>query len=180
MPAAHLENLRLAVAALDRPVLSALVAGIDAAEVRARLGDDAPPSVVDWFGWCNCVLSARDQKNDDVAMIPGYAPVSLEEGVSMRSSYEGDPVLSPQWSPLLAGPSGDIYAAVWSAGEDARVAGVLVGEPTEIEFSSIEEMVTVFVSCIAHGAFFVDDEGLWSIDAEAYDEVYAQVTSGGA
>lgn len=153
MPAAYLESLQNAVALLGRPVVSALASGISDTDVRAVLGDEVPMAVVDWFGWCNGVVSGDGQRNDDVAIVPGCAPVSLAQALSMRESYDGDPVLSPEWIPLLAGLSGDMYAAVWSEGKGAQIGGVLIGELTEIEFASIEQMVSCFIAYIGRGAF---------------------------
>jgi hypothetical protein len=178
MPATHLEHLQNAVSSLGRPVMSVLVPGIEGAEVRAALGDSTPASVVEWFEWCNGVADAPGQLNDDVAIIPGYAPVSIADAVAMRSAYEGDPELAPYFVPLLAGPSGDLYAAVWASEDGAQVASVLLGEPTEIRFNSIEQMVAVFVACIERGAFTVNDAELWSINPSLYDAVYEDLISG--
>ena len=164
------------MSALNRPGVSVMVAGIDDVAVRAILGDSVPASVLEWFSWCNGVLGVPGQRNDDVAIIPGYAPVSLVDAAVMRSTYEGDPVLFPNWIPLLVSPGGDIYAAVWSNNESAKVAGVLVGEPTEIEFDNVEQMIAVFTACVERGAFFVNDRRLWSMDSALYDSVYAEIT----
>jgi len=48
---------------------------------------------------------------------------------------------------LLTSAGGDIYAAVWKPDREARVAGVMTGEETEVEFAIIEQMVAVFNAC---------------------------------
>jgi len=64
--------------------------------------------------------------------------------------------LGGNWVPLLDSPGGDIYAAVWNGSEDADVAAVLAGEPTEIEFSRILDMLKYFNACYQRGAFYLD------------------------
>ncbi|MFJ7257037.1 hypothetical protein ACIQWV_31800 [Streptomyces sp. NPDC098085] len=171
----ELERLGGHLEALNRPVLAWMVPGTEADHVSSVLGEPIPSAVARWFHWCNGVASARGQIQDNVNVIPGYSPLSIEEGVRMMGSYRGDSVLGDHWVPLLGSGSGDIYAAVWSPGEEAVVAGVLLGEPTEIEFSTIEQMVTFFNRCFESGAYFVNSQGMFSMSPDLYDEVYAQV-----
>ncbi|MFT7841255.1 hypothetical protein Q5530_34405 [Saccharothrix sp. BKS2] len=168
----ELEVLAERLTALARPVVSWLVPGVDAAAVEEALGELPPDEVITWFGWCNGVELYPGQVQDDVNVIPGYSPLSLVEAARFIEAYSGDPVLGNHWVPLLGGASGDIYTAVWEPGGSARVAGVLVGEETEVEFSGLEHMVSVFNDCYRRGAYFVDDQGRLAMDSDLYDEVY--------
>jgi hypothetical protein len=176
MLTSELEQFVAHLRGLNRPVVPLLRPGVDASSVDAALGAPAPASVAEWFGWCNGVASQSGQIQDDVNVIPGYNPLSIEEAVQMMGDYSGDPTLGQNWVPLLGSAGGDIYAAVWTPGEDAKVAGVLIGEPTEIEFSNVEQMVTVFNGCYRDGAFFVDGQGRLAMDSRRYDQVCGQVT----
>ncbi|WP_033443576.1 hypothetical protein [Saccharothrix sp. NRRL B-16314] len=160
------------LAALARPVASWLVPGVGAAAVEETLGEMPPEEVIMWFGWCNGVELQPGQIQDDINVVPGYAPLSLAEAARFIESYSGDPVLGDHWVPVLGGAGGDIYAAVWGPNGNVRVAGVLVGEETEVEFGSLENMVAVFNECYRRGAFFVDGRGRLTMDANLYDEVY--------
>jgi hypothetical protein len=150
--------------------------GVDASTVETSIGGGAPVSVLVWFGWCNGIAGRPGQIQDDANIIPGYNPLSIEEAVGIIGEYEGDAILGKNWIPLLGSAGGDIYAAIWTPGRDAQVAGVLIGEPTEIEFSSIEQMVAVFNGCYLDGAFFVDDRGTLAMRPERYDSVYGAIT----
>jgi hypothetical protein len=138
---------------------------------------EVPASVAQWFSWCNGVEIRSGQLQDDVSVIPGYSLVSIEEAVRIMPSYYGDLVLGERWLPLLATAGGDIYAAVWRLGGEAEVAGVLVGESTEVEFSSIEQMVSVLNACFEREAFLVDGQGRLVMNSDRYEEVYTEVTS---
>lgn len=174
----RLTELVAIVRDLDRPVARLLLPGLSRPEVEAFLGPSVPDEVVTWFGWCNGVRSEPGQLQDDVNLIPGYNPLSLAEAAEARTYYEGDPVLGPQWIPLLGGPSGDLKAAVWEDGGPLRIAGVLIGEPTEIEYESVEQMVDYHIRCYRAGAFSVDDEGYLTMDPDRCDEIYEGVVRG--
>lgn len=79
--------------------------------------------------------------------------------------------------PLLGNPGGDLYAAIWVPGAEAKVVGVLIGEPSEVEFSSIEQMVVVFNRCFESGAYFVNEHGRFAMAPDLYEEVYAQIST---
>ena len=175
MLAAGLEQLVGHLRELNRPVVPLLRPGIGAVQVEASLGSPVPASVGEWFHWCNGAEVRPGQIQDDVNVIPGYNPLSAEEAVGMTPDYADDPVLGEDWFPLLGSAGGDIYAAVWTVGGEAKVAGVLVGEQTEIEFSSIEQMVSVFNGCYRNRAFYVDDLGRLAMDSGLYEEVYDEI-----
>lgn len=172
---AELGRLRGHLEHLHRPVVSWMVPGVDAEHVSSALGEAVPDSVAQWFRWCDGVAVVQGQTQDQVNVIPGYSPLSLQEGVRMMPSYAGDEALGDHWVPLLGSGGGDLYAAVWTPGEEAVVAGVLLGEPTEIEFSTIEQMVAVFNECFDTGAFSVDSQGMLTMSPDLYDQVYARM-----
>ncbi|MEU5690796.1 hypothetical protein [Actinosynnema sp. NPDC020468] len=171
----ELDSLVARLDALSRPVVGWLVPGLEPAAVEAVLGADLPAEVVAWFGWRDGVEVREGQVQDDVNVIPGYAPLSLAEAVAVREHYRGDPVLGEHWVPVLGGGGGDLYAAVWRPGEQARVAGVLVGESTEVEFAGVEQMIGFFNACYANGTFHVDANGHLAMDPDRYDETYARL-----
>ena len=158
-----------------RPVVAWLNPGVDADQVADLVGSPVPEEVSAWFGWCNGVALHDGQTQDDVNVIPGYSPLSLAEAVGQMGDHAGDSSLGTHWIPLLGNAGGDIYAAVWEPGKPARVAGVLTGEATEIEFDSIDQMVSCFNACYLRGAFFVDERRQLSMDPNLYEVVYSEV-----
>jgi hypothetical protein len=156
LTADYLEAFGRTVAARRPEVAARLLPGLAGDEVRRRLGE-VPGQVVEWFEWCNGVDGG--ETNDDVAVIPGYYPLSLDEAINLRPIYEGDEVLAPNWIPLLQGPSSDIYAAVWSDPSQVSVAWVVIEEETEIEYAGIRQMVESFTACYDRGEYVVDEDG---------------------
>jgi len=160
------------LARLNRPAVWWLRPGVPAELLPAG----APESVVQWFGWADGLESFEGQRFDDASVVPGYTLVSIEEAARMMPAYAGDPVLGAHWLPLLTTASADLYAAVWLPGEEAQVAGVDAGEPTEIEFASIDRMVDFFNACFDTGTFSVDDMQRLVADPGRYDELYEEIS----
>lgn len=165
----RLQELRRPVVSLLRP--GATVADLDEAGIQQQ-------DLRDWFGWRNGVIEAAGQTQGDVSVVPGYWPVSLAEALSLKPSYQGDPTLGDSWVPLLTSGGGDIYAAVWTGDSRPVVAGVLIGEPTEIEFPTLEAMLEVFLACFERGAYFVGEGGYLEADSSSYEEIYDEVIGG--
>jgi hypothetical protein len=174
----ELAQLEVNLRELKRKVVSTLLPGAAPETVSHRLGVDVPASVIEWFSWCNGVAVREGQIQDDVNVIPGYNPISLDEAVAMRALYADDAALRPRCAPLLRTASGDAYVAVWNPGEEAVVAGVLAGEPTDIEYTSIDQMMGYFNACFREGIFFVNGRGYLDMSADAYDELYARTVAG--
>jgi hypothetical protein len=165
---------------LNRPVVDLMQPGIGSEVVSLYVPGEVPLSIMQWFAWCNGVESRNGQLQDDVNIIPGYTLVSLREAVELRPIYDGDAVLGEHFLPLMTTAGADIYAAVWECdGEEARVAGVLEGESTEIEFGDLDQMVSMFNACYVNGAFFVDRSGRLSMDPELYDATYLEISGRG-
>jgi hypothetical protein len=136
----------------------------------------APESVVHWFAWADGIESFEGQLFSDASVIPGYTLVSVEEAARLMPAYREDPVLRDRWFPLLTTAGADLYAAVWAPGEEAQVVTVVVGEPTEVEFATIERMVDFFNACYDANVFFVDDEQRLVADAGRYRELLAEMS----
>lgn len=172
----RLEEVTRRLSDLGRPIADQLLPGASAPELDAA--GALPMEVRDWFGWRNGVAELPGQTQGDVSLIPGYWPVSLAEAINMKGPYEGDPVLGNSWIPLLASGGGDIYAAVWAGDSVPTVAGVLLGEPTEIEFPDIETMLELFLACFDQGAYFVGEGGFLVANPDRYEEIYEEVVGG--
>jgi hypothetical protein len=174
----ELDRLLGHVRELNLPVTRFLLPGTQRGNIIAALGVVPPVSVVEWFGWCNGVRGEQGQIQDDVNLIPGYNPVSVEEAVRLKRYYADEPALGANWIPLLENPGGDIYAAVWDGSEDAMVAAVLEDTPTDIEFKSILEMVKYFNECYTRKAFYVEDDGWPTRNPQVSSIIYKEMFGG--
>jgi hypothetical protein len=173
----HLDDLEWWLRMLHRPVVDLLVPGAAPADLD-RLGP-LPADLREWFGWHDGVVARPGQTHHDLEVFPGYRFVSLAEAGGLRPAYDGDPVLGAAWLPVLVSADGDLLAAVWPGGADppVRVAAVVAGEPTRIEFPSLRAMVEVFVECYRRGACRVGPDGRLTQDPVRYDEVYDDVAA---
>lgn len=165
MLSTELEQLVSYLGSLGRCVVDLLLPGVDEAAVRDAFGENVPPSVVGWFGWCNGVETARGQIQDEISIIPGRYPLSLTEALEYIDDYSEIFVSPGRWVPLLADGAGDLYAAVWAVGEqDAKIVDTVSEDSDNVAFASVSEMVAYFNRCYQLGAYFVDDSGMLSLN----------------
>ncbi|WP_028648595.1 hypothetical protein [Nocardiopsis sp. CNT312] len=177
-------ELRLLVDVLSElrlPVRGWFVPGSSPHRVRELLGSDVPEEVVDWFGWCGGIEFHPGQTQEDADVVPGYSLIGLQDAVetykAIEGLYEGDPVLGASWVPILQGRGADFYAVVWGESEGCRVACVVQSEPVEIEFPSLEGMISFFNECYRRTVFFVDESGWVHEDFDRYEQLYDEFFS---
>ncbi|MGH3312407.1 MAG: hypothetical protein ACRDP3_17775 [Streptomyces sp.] len=170
-----LDEIRSQIENLQRTVVQDLEQpGASEERFRSLIGD-APEAVRDWYLWCDGTRRRAGQSVGDASFIPGYIFPSLEEAAEIRRNGRDDLDQMGNWLPLLISASTDLYAAVWDGTHTIGVAGVLEGEETELEYVTIEEMLTVFVSAYSDGAYVVRD-GHLDVDDDRMDDVYRTVT----
>ena len=169
----EIDGLRQRLADRGRPVVQWLRPGLDVAVAGSGLFGNLPPELREWFEAWNGVVEASEQTIGDVSVVPGYWPVSWDEGLALRADLAPDPALGDLWFPLLSNGASDAYALVWDVHGATTVAGVLVGEPTQIEFLSVEGMVRFFNRCYDEAAFVVNDSGHLEMDVPVYERLYA-------
>ncbi|MFJ2591580.1 SMI1/KNR4 family protein [Streptomyces erythrochromogenes] len=163
----RIRDLWIAVERLGRPIVNHRNPGAPVELLERAFGSPVPSDVATWFAWANGVAYAADQTQDDVALVPGYEPVSVEEAAALKAELEVPEVefLGSYWIPLLATGAGDFYAATYVPGQEtSRVVSVMIGETSRIAFLSVDQMVSVFVALYRDGVFFVDGEGILQAD----------------
>lgn len=158
MLSSEIESLIGNLTDLGQPVVDWLIPGSSPARIAQTLGPGIPGEVETWFSWCDGVEIHDGQTVEDIYIIPGYHPLSLNEAVEIKCSYGEDPVLGDHWIPFLGGDGGDFYAAVWGMERKVSVAGVVIGEPTEIEFSGLGQLISFFNECYRREFITVDDQ----------------------
>jgi hypothetical protein len=136
-----LEELRR----LESPVIGLLepASSVDLVELESL-----PDEVREFYSWRGGTKYSRDSLVSDAYFIPGYWYPSVQAASAYKSAFV-DVDVPGNWFPLLLSDGGDCYAAVWDRLSGVRVAGVLIGEPTEIEHESIHQFLEdcLEVSC---------------------------------
>ncbi|WP_156313136.1 SMI1/KNR4 family protein [Micromonospora sp. HK10] len=174
----QLAQWRESLVRLGAPVAPVLKPGRSRPEIEAVLGATAPRAVLEWFLWCDGVEYAPGQTIGDSWAIPGFWPVELQDVTGIRADChdEGSPLLAGNWVPLLQNGSSDLYVAAWSDTSEPAVVTIMPEfAPPEVEFQSVEQMVTVFNECFARSAYYLNAERQLDVDEELYDEIYAAV-----
>jgi hypothetical protein len=170
-----LDAVRDELTRLDRPVAGLLNPGLDAEAVRKRLGDDVPAELVEWFGWADGVREEPDQLVDEVAFIPGYVLLGLDEALEFKAEVGLEGEENVRWLPLLVSPGADFYAALWTADEAVQAASYVQGADEATVYTSLSLLLRTFTQSFRTGAFDVDDEGFLEMDPELSDRVYEAI-----
>ncbi|MER7333710.1 MULTISPECIES: hypothetical protein [unclassified Micromonospora] len=166
---------------MGAPVAPVLKPGASRAEIDAVLGPDLPHAVLEWFRWCDGVEYTPGQTVGDSWAIPGYWPIELRDVVATKALHDDptDPLLAHHWVPLLENGSSNLYAAVWTDTTGPVVVSIMPeGGPPQIEFRTVEQMVSVFNACFACSAYYLDDQHRLEVDDALYDEVYDMIVDG--
>lgn len=166
---------------IGAPVAHVLKPGASPVEIDAVLGPALPYAVLEWFRWCDGVEYTPGQTIGDSWAIPGYWPIELRDVVATKAVHDDptDPLLTHHWIPLLVNGSSDLYAAVWTDTTEPVVASIMPeAGPAEVEFRTVEQMVSVFNACFARSAYHLDDQHQLDVDDALYDMVYDEVVGG--
>ncbi|RPF23068.1 hypothetical protein [Myceligenerans xiligouense] len=173
----NLARLKEVLRSAGRPVVDALLPGIEIDSSRSTRGP-FPDDARVWFAWTSGLRESPVLTVDESSLIPGYYPISLEESrgyVEAWGANAAHDVGGEHYLPFLGAPNGDNYAFVWSPDGYTGIAGFLVGESVEIEFTSLEQMLSYVLECYAEGAFYVDSAGLLSMNADLCDAILEQI-----
>ncbi|GAB3172616.1 hypothetical protein GCM10027059_42380 [Myceligenerans halotolerans] len=170
-------KLREILRSAGRPVVDALLPGAEI-DVPGSTPGDFPDDAVAWFAWTSGLRESPVLTVDESSVIPGYYPISLEESRQYVASWGPDAardVGGEFYLPFLGAPNGDNYAFVWSSDSYVGIAGFLVGESVELEFASLDQMLSYVLECYAERAFYVDSTGTLSMNADLCDAILEQI-----
>lgn len=134
----------------------------------------APPEVVEFFSWRGGTRRGEGEAVGTSWFIPGYVYPSAAEASDHRRRL-GDIGIPGPWLPILISGGGDCFAAVWDRLDSVQVAGILLGEPPEIEFPSIRAFLSTCVEAFETGAFERGPAGHLVMEPDRFDEIADRV-----
>jgi hypothetical protein len=175
-----LERLRGILSSLERPVVDILRPGVELVGEHPVI-EGAPNDAKSWFEWSSGVENSPGSTVGDCCVMPGYYPLSVEESRSYIQAWgpEGLEYFGgAKFLPFVGAPNGDCYAFVWSSDAYSGIAGLLVGEEGEIEFSGLEFVLEWVLECYGEGAFYVDSSGRLAMNPERCDGILARLQQG--
>jgi cell wall assembly regulator SMI1 len=169
-----LEDIRLHLERLKRPIMSLLKPGLDSEAIRKHLSKVSvllPEVVVELYSWRNGTADTSAALND-IRLFPGYYFCSLEEAVShYLSSTRHNPVWNCNWFPLFCSGGGDYYAI--SCKDTPSADGEVIGyfrDASEypVEYEGLVTMLRTLDACFSAGGIVLRDGRLaWDLAEQA-------------
>lgn len=162
---------------LDAPLPAWLAAGIDRAEIDARLGGLSlrlADEVYDYFGWRDGLRTTRDA---DYELFPGFTVLSFEEAladyrmlvdaaarVAEQAGVPAGSLWNERWFPLFRDAGGD-YHVILTDTRPAPTAPIymVVREDPEaayLAYDSLTSLIQTVTDCFAAGAFRAVEGGI--------------------
>lgn len=173
---AALEQLEESLRRLGRAgLVGALRPGLRPEAVAAQLGRrglQAPPEVVEIFGWHDGVDEPADRVMDDVQLFPGFYMVSLEGCLMNYDVFVRSSRWSPAWFPFLANGGGDFYFLDLSVSPPTVGNFEIYESDVRTEFSTLLSFIETEIVAIDSGIVHVAG-GFLEMDDLAFAELAA-------
>lgn len=166
---------------LNRPVAQKLRDGIEPhalSRSMARFGLEAPLELSELYGWRDGTAIGDTDTIGEIAFIPGYHFLSIEQGLLHYASLLDSPYWNAAWLPILANGGGDFFV-VDLAKRDRFSAPIIVyrlgEERQEQEYDSIALMVKTIRRSFYEDAYYVDEAGSLDEDAQKHQRIAAEI-----
>jgi hypothetical protein len=165
---------------LDRRVVSFLQPGLSKEDTSARLGMrglSIETDLLNLYEWRNGTDAPKSTILGDLAFIPGFYLLSLEDALANFDAFGADPRWQQAWFPLLADGGGDFLTIDLTAGSDFGAVRHFRIEQEEhpLEYRSLRAMFATFASAYERGIFRVDADGFLEVDDGEYAILAAEL-----
>lgn len=161
-------------------LIEALREGLSSIAVRDRLAAARLPSVAaveEWFGWHDGVALPDTRIVDDLELIPGFFPMSLDEAITLRSDYLADDAWSPSFLPILTNGAGDHLVVDLDGDLDPGVRRWEFDEQDHpVAFVSLAALARTIEQGYVRGVITVDERGYLIMDQRRFEELAVKET----
>ncbi|MFF1831437.1 hypothetical protein [Paenarthrobacter sp. NPDC058040] len=157
---------------LDRPTLQLLNPGISSELVATELtqrGLHAGEDLIALFAWRNGTRAGPAILLDDMWLMPGYYLLTFEDALHTYDRFVNEHGENRLWFPVLTTESGCWVFVDCSNATDQPVYHFTFEDPDhEQRHSSIKDMLAGIAEGFARGVFFVDADGWFDMDDDAF------------
>lgn len=171
---ASIRRVKSGLARLSRPAAKRFLPGVEpgaVSDLLGRLRIPMPEGLAEWYSEWNGMDWRDGDSADDLAVIPGFYLLSLEDAGASRKDFKER--LKPGWLPLLENAGGDVYAVEGATGR--KTAGMVHFCPeydrAETVYDSLAAMAASLAACLDQGIYHVDANGDFEIDDDGEFEI---------
>ena len=164
---------------LDHPCVDHLNSGITSLKIQ-ELFEEIPlqpnQDLHALYAWRNGTKDSEGITLGELAFFPGFYLMSLEESIQAYMELRAGNGWDKSWFPIFASGGGDFYAMNLASEAQGQILGFYVfEEETQVEYRSLESMLTALKNCYEQGIIFRNEQGYLDMDYRKHAEIAHEI-----
>jgi len=160
---------------LDHPCVDHLNPGISSQKIQ-ELFEEIPLQPTQdlraLFTWRNGSKDCEGITLGELAFFPGFYLMSLEESIQTYLELRERNGWDKFWFPIFASGGGDFYTMNLASEGQGQILGFYVfEEEAQVEYRSLESMLTALKNCYEQGIIFRNEQGYLDMDYRKHAEI---------
>ena len=124
------------------------------------------------YAWRNGSEDSEGITLGELAFFPGFYFMSLEESIQTYLELRETDDWKKSWFPIFASGGGDFYAMNLASEGQGQILGFYVfEEKAQVEYRSLESMLTALKNCYEQGIIFRNEQGYLDMDYRKHAEI---------
>ena len=124
------------------------------------------------YAWRNGSEDSEGITLGELAFFPGFYFMSLEESIQTYLELRETDDWKKSWFPIFASGGGDFYAMNLASEGQGQILGFYVfEEEAQVEYRSLESMLTALKNCYEQGIIFRNEQGYLDMDYRKHAEI---------
>ena len=124
------------------------------------------------YAWRNGSEDSEGITLGELAFFPGFYFMSLEESIQTYLELRETDDWKKSWFPIFASGGGDFYAMNLASEGQGQILGFYVfEEEAQVEYRSLESMLTALKKCYEQGIIFRNEQGYLDMDYRKHAEI---------
>ena len=170
-----LNEIEKSLRQLDHPCVDHLNPGISSQQIQ-ELFKETPlqlnQDLCALYTWRNGSKDCEGITLGELAFFPGFYLMSLEESIQTYMELKARNGWDKSWFPIFASGGGDFYAMNLASEGQGQILGFYVfEEEAQVEYRSLESMLTALKNCYEQGIIFRNEQGYLDMDYRKHAEI---------
>ena len=170
-----LNEIEESIQQLNHPCVDHLNPGITSLKIQ-ELFEEIPlqpnQDLHALYAWRNGSKDSEGVTLGEQAFFPGFYLMSLEESIQTYLELIETDTWDKSWFPIFASGGGDFYAMNLAPEAQGQILGFYVfEEEAQVEYRSLESMLTTFKVCYEQGVIFRNEQGYLEMDYRKHAEI---------
>lgn len=174
-----LNEIEKSLQQLDHPCVDHLNPGISSQQIQ-ELFEEIPlqpnQDLRTLYTWRNGSKDSEEITLGELAFFPGFYLMSLEESIQTYQELRKTSTWNQCWFPIFSSGGGDFYAMILDPEAQGQRLGFYVyEEEPQVEYQSLESMLTTLKNCYEQGIIFRNEQGYLDMYYRKYAEIAHEI-----